>query len=333
MKLSVLDQSPIPSGSDAHEALCNTKELAQHAEALGYSRFWVAEHHSTSGLAGTSPEILISHLATCTSRIRVGSGGVLLPQYSPYKVAENFKVLEALFPGRIDLGVGRSPGGGQTIRLALTDGVKKNLIEFPRLLADLQGFIDSNLPSGHPYASIKASPQTTFLPETWVLGLSTRGAKHAARNSAGFTYGHFINPTQGKDAAEAYIQNFLPSERLPSPAVNFCIFVVCAPTQDEADKLALSQDRWLLNVEKGTSTKLPSPDELFQQRLSEDDKKRIRENRARTIVGTPHTVKAKLEKLAEQYQADEALIITNIYDHEARMRSYTLLAEAFNLSS
>ncbi|MDQ0298144.1 luciferase family oxidoreductase group 1 [Salibacterium salarium] len=331
MKLSILDQSPISKGSTPQQALKQTKELAQYAESFGYTRFWVAEHHSTSGLASSSPEVLISHVASNTEQIRIGSGGVLLPQYSPYKVAENFKLLEALFPGRIDLGVGRSPGGGQTIRLALTDGVKKNLIEFPRQLSDLQGFLDGTLPKDHPYSSIKTAPLIHSLPQTWVLGLSARGAKHAATNSAGFTYGHFINPNHGEEAVEKYVSHFQPSERMPYPHITACVFVVCAEIEEEAEELALSQDLWLLAVEKGRSTKIPSVEEAKQTVLSEEEKQRVRENRKRAIIGTPNQVKQELQRLSERYQTDEIMVITNIYDFKKKVDSYKLLASAFEL--
>ncbi|MFB4162491.1 LLM class flavin-dependent oxidoreductase [Alteribacillus sp. JSM 102045] len=331
LKLSILDQSPISKGSTAREALQQTKQLVQTAEKLGYTRFWVAEHHSTSGLASTSPEVLISHLATTTRHIRIGSGGVLLPQYSPYKVAENFKLLEALFPGRIDLGVGRSPGGGETIRLALTDGKKKNLIEFPRQLADLQGFLDGNLPNDHPYGTIKTAPAIDTRPQTWVLGLSRRGAKHAAKNSTGFTYGHFIDPEYGQEAAEKYVTYFQPTERMPYPKINACIFVVCADTQKEAEELAISQDLWLLAVEKGRSTQVVSVEESKNTPLSLEDEKRIMENRKRAVIGSPDYVKKELHRLGELYQTDEIMVITNIYDFEKRLRSYELLAETFQL--
>ncbi len=333
LKLSILDQSPISKGSTAREALLQTKQLVQTAEKLGYSRFWVAEHHSTSGLASTSPEVLISHLATSTNHIRIGSGGVLLPQYSPYKVAENFKLLEALFPGRIDLGVGRSPGGGETIRLALTDGKKKNLIEFPRQLADLQGFLDDDLPNDHPYGTIKTAPAIDTIPQSWVLGLSRRAAKHAAKNSTGFTYGHFINPEYGQEAAEKYLSCFQPTKRMPHPRINACVFVICAKTQKEAEDLALSQDLWLLAVEKGRSTQIVSVEEAKNIPLTSLEEARIQENRKRAVIGSPDYVKKELHHLGELYQTDEMMVITNIFDFNKRVRSYELLAEVFDLQS
>ncbi|WP_100010073.1 LLM class flavin-dependent oxidoreductase [Lentibacillus sediminis] len=331
MKLSVLDQSPISRGSNAEEALSNTLTLAKTTEELGYTRYWIAEHHSTNGLASTSPEILIARIASSTSRIRVGSGGVLLPQYSPYKVAENFKMLEALFPGRIDLGLGRSPGGSQDTRLALTDSVKKSMTEFPRQLMDLQGFLHNTLPKDHPYRMVKATPRTKSIPPMWVLGLSERGAANAAKTGTGFTFGHFINPTNGVAAMEKYREKFEPSPNLDKPETNVCVFIVCAETQEKAEELALSQDKWLLNVGKGADTKVPSIEEVKKKSFRAEELDEIKKNRERCIIGTPEKVKQELERLAELYQTDEFMVITNIYDFEEKVKSYRLLAEAMGL--
>lgn len=333
MKLSVLDQSPISRGSTPEEALKDTVRLAKTTEELGYTRFWVAEHHNTSGLASTSPEVLISHIASETNRIRVGSGGVLLPQYSPLKVAENFKLLEALFPGRIDLGIGRSPGGGPETRLALTDNMKKSMTEFPRQLLDLQGFLHNSLPKDHPFKMVKATPRAASVPPMWILGLSERGAANAAVTGTAFTFGHFIDPTHGESAINKYREKFRPSPDREEPKVNVCIFVVCADTQEEAEELALSQDRWLLNAGKGGDTKVPTIEEVRRKPLSEEELKEVEKNRKRGIIGTPDKVKAELERLSEIYGTDEFMIITNIHDFDAKVHSYRLLAEAFGLES
>ncbi|GAB3059082.1 LLM class flavin-dependent oxidoreductase [Virgibacillus ainsalahensis] len=331
MKLSVLDQAPISRGSNAQETLNNTLKLAKRTEELGYTRYWVAEHHNTNGLASTSPEILITRIASHTNTIRVGSGGVLLPQYSPFKVAENFKMLEALFPGRIDLGIGRSPGGSQDTRLALTDSIKKSMTAFPRQLEDLQGFLHNTLPRDHAYRMVKATPRTKTAPPIWVLGLSERGAANAAKNGIGFTFGHFINPVNGLAAMEKYREKFQPSPSLDEPQSNVCIFVVCADTQEEAEELALSQDKWLLNVGKGADTKVPSVEEVKKKAFRQEELEEIKKNRRRCVIGTPEKVKAELERLSEYYQTDEFMIITNIYDFDAKVHSYRLLAEAFEL--
>lgn len=332
MKLSVLDQSPISRGSDPETALNNTLKLAKVTEEHGYTRYWVAEHHNTNGLASVSPEILIARIASYTERIRVGSGGVLLPQYSPYKVAENFKMLEAMFPERIDLGIGRSPGGSQDTRMALTDGVNKSMKEFPRQLQDLQGFLHNMLPKDHPYRLVKAAPRTKTAPSMWVLGLSERGAANAAEIGTGFVFGHFISPDKGEAAMESYREQFQPSRDFDQPVNAVCIFVVCADTETEAEELAISQDKWLLNVGKGSDIKVPSIEEVKKRSYRQEELDIIRKNRSRAVIGTPEQVKAELERLSHYYQTDEFMIITNIYDFEAKVHSYRLLAEAFELS-
>lgn len=331
MKLSVLDQAPISRGTNVVQTLKNTIELAKVTEELGYTRYWVAEHHNTSGLASTSPEILIARIASATNRIRVGSGGVLLPQYSPYKVAENFKMLEALFPGRIDLGLGRSPGGSQITRLALTDGDKKSMSAFHRQLKELQGFLHNTLPREHAYRNVKATPRTETNPSMWVLGLSERGAETAANTGVGFTFGHFINQSNGKSVLETYRNKFQPSASLEQPANNVCIFVICADTQKEAEELAISQDKWLLNAGKGADTKIPAIDEVKSKPFSPEEQEEIEKNRNRAIIGTPDKVKMELDRLSKLYQSDEFMVITNIHDFKAKIHSYRLLAEAFNL--
>ncbi|SET33895.1 luciferase family oxidoreductase, group 1 [Salinibacillus kushneri] len=331
MKLSVLDQSPISKGDTATTTFRNTVDLAKHVEKLGYTRYWVAEHHNTKGLAGTSPEVLISHLAAKTNYIKVGSGGVLLPQYSPLKVAENFKVLETLYPNRIDLGIGRSPGGNHATRSALTDGVQKSLNDFPRQVEDLTGFLYGNLPSSHQFHKVKATPMTITNPNIWVLGLSERGAKTAAKNSTSFTFGHFINPANGEKAIQTYVKHFQPSSYQKKPYVNVCIFVVCAETKYEAEQLALSQDLWLLNIEMGKDTRVPSIEEVKAKTFTQRELEKVQNNRKRCLIGTPYEIKRKLEELSKTYQTDEFMIITNIYDFQAKLKSYSLLAEAMGL--
>jgi luciferase family oxidoreductase group 1 len=332
LKLSVLDQSVISKGSNANRALQETVQLAQITEELGFTRFWVAEHHNTNGLAGSSPEVLISHIASQTNKIRVGSGGVSLPQYSPYKVAENFKVLEALFPNRIDLGVGRSPGGAAQTRLALTGGIRKSLNDFPRQVQDLQGYLHNNLSKEHPYHDVIASPVTSTVPEMWILGISHSGAQLAAENGTAFTYGHFITPVNGKRAMDTYFNNFQASQHSLKPKANVCIFVICADTQEKAEELALSLDMWLLGVENGIDTRIPSIAEVKNTVLTQEKRMKVQENRKRMVIGTPQKVRDELLRLSEWYQTEEFMILTNVYDFEDKVKSYTLLAEAFQLS-
>ncbi|WP_080846168.1 LLM class flavin-dependent oxidoreductase [Cytobacillus gottheilii] len=327
MKLSVLDQSVISSGSTPQEALQNTTALAQLTEKLGYVRFWVAEHHNSDGIAGTSPEILIAHLAAHTKKIKIGSGGVLLPQYSPFKVAENFKILESLYPGRIDLGIGRSPGGNAETRLALTDGIRKSLNEFPRQLRDLQHYLQMQEKGNNE--EVVAYPLSKTVPDLWLLGITHRGARLAAEYGTAFTFGHFISPVNGKRATEYYYKHFQPSPRLKKPQANICIFVICANTQEEAEEMALSQDMWLLSIAKGESTQILSPEEARKKVLTPEDYSIIKENRKRMMIGTKDKVREQLLDLSELYQTEEFMIICNVYSFEEKLKSYELVAELF----
>ncbi|WP_101844014.1 LLM class flavin-dependent oxidoreductase [Halobacillus sp. Marseille-P3879] len=331
MKLSILDQSPISQGESAEDALNHTIELASYAESLGYHRFWVAEHHNTNGLASSSPEVLITRIASQTRSIRVGSGGVLLPQYSPLKVAENFKVLEALFPQRIDLGLGRSPGGGRKTRAALNDGHDKPLSSFSRQVKELQQFLHGTIPKNHSYYGVSAKPHTVTNPELWVLGITERGARHAALNGTGFTFGHFISPDEAEEAINSYRKKFKPSYDKHVPEVNACVFVVCADTSEKAEELAASQDLWLLRVEKGVETRIPSIKEVKSLQLNEAQLKKIKYNRRRCIIGDPESVYKGLMELSARYDTDEMIIITNIFDFEAKKKSYKLIADYFNM--
>ncbi len=327
MKISVLDQAPVSSGDSPEKTLEHTLELAKWTESLGYHRYWVAEHHNTSGLVSSSPEIMMTRIASVTKEIRVGSGGILLPQYSPYKVAENAKTLEAFFPNRIDIGVGRSPGGSPLTRSALTDNQHKSLSEFPRQLADLQGFLHNSLSRDHEFRLVKAGPRTEQVPPLWVLGLSERGAENAAKLGLGFVFGHFINPKNGAVALKAYRESFIPSKTMDAPQSFVCVFIVCAKTKEEAEELALSQDNWLLNVGKGLGTKVASTEQVRKKTFSNKDLNIIKQNRDRAIIGTPEKVKEQLIQLQKLYQTDEFMIITNIYDFAAKKKSYQLLAE------
>ncbi|GGH75738.1 luciferase family oxidoreductase group 1 [Pullulanibacillus pueri] len=332
MKLSILDQSPIAKGATPEEALNNTLTIADLADRLGYTRYWVAEHHNTNGLAGASPEVLIASIAAKTRFLKVGSGGVLLPQYSPYKVAENFKVLSALYPGRIDLGVGNSPGGSLATRLALTDNLRKSLNDFPRQVFDLLGFLQGDLPADQPFYEVKATPFSQRLPDPWILGIRSEGSKLAAEMGTGFIYGHFINPHNGEQALKHYREAFRPSKWLREPQAITCIFVVCADTQGEAERLALSQDGWLLNVgKKNGDTRIPSPEEVKARTYTVNELKKISENRKRMVIGTPEKVKEQLIDLQKRYRTDEFMVISNLYDFKAKQHSYELLAEAFAL--
>jgi len=334
MILGVLDQSPIRSGGTPTEAIQETLILAEHADRLGYARYWLAEHHSSGGLAGAAPEVLMSQVAARTSRIRVGSGGVMLSHYSPLKVAESFRVLEALFPGRIDLGIGRAPGSDQRTARALRHGPGAVPLEhFPQQLADLIGFLHDELPEGHPYHGVRAMPAGPSAPPIWILGSSSDGAALAAHFGTAFSYAHFINAVGGVDATRFYRESFRPSVRLDAPQASVAVFALCAETEAEAERLARCRDLFIVRLYTGRFGPFPSVEEAEAYQYSPPERAIVAEARRRTVAGTPEQVKARLEALAAEYDVDELVIVTITHDFKARLRSYELLAEAFELAA
>lgn len=332
MRLSVLDQSPVAVGSTAVEALANTARLAQETEKLGYYRFWVSEHHFTASLAGSSPEVLISHLAARTTKLRIGSGGVMLPHYSSYKVAENFRLLEALYPGRIDLGIGRAPGGMPLATQALQEGKTKGLDRYPQQMDDLIAYLHDSLPDTHPLADLRAMPLIDTVPELWLLGSSGESAKLAAERGAGFAFAHFINGYGGAEEMRAYRRDFRPSAAGDKPRSLVAIHVFCGETEGEAEEMASSLDLTLLLREKNRQTAGVATVAMARNfPYSDYDRSRIEDNRRRMIVGNPEQVKERLLQLAGQYEADELMIVTITHSMEAKLKSYRLLAEAFGL--
>ncbi|MGV3487217.1 MAG: LLM class flavin-dependent oxidoreductase [Tuberibacillus sp.] len=333
IRLSVLDQSPIPEGKTAVDALAYTGMLAQETEKLGYYRFWVSEHHFTTSLAGASPEILISNLAAKTSRIRVGSGGVMLPHYSAYKVAENFRVLEGLYPNRIDLGIGRAPGGMPLSTRALQEGHYYQGDPYPQQIDDLVTYLYDLADEHHRFSGIRATPMIETAPQLWLLGSSGGSAMLAARQGAGYAFAHFINGEGGADVVRWYQNRFVPSRINDTPQSMVAIFVVCADTQEEAEVLASSLDLSLLLIEKGgPSQGTPSVETALNYPYADYDRYRIQENRKRMIVGDKDHVKARIEEMSREYQTEEFMVVTITHDFEAKLKSYRLLAEAFGLN-
>lgn len=332
IKLSVLDQSPISDGSTATQAFSHTVTLAQEVEKLGYTRFWVSEHHNSVSLAGSSPEILISHIAAKTERMRVGSGGVMLPHYSPYKVAENFRVLEALYPNRIDLGVGRAPGGMPIATRALQEGKMVSLDQYPEQIADVAMYLHDQVPENHHYANLKATPVIPTSPDMWLLGSSGESAKIAAQQGASFAFAQFINGYGGPEVMEAYQEQFQPSYLGDKPKSIVAIFVICGETNEEAEKIASSLDLSILLLEQGKrTTGTPSIETAQNYSYSTYDLFRIKENRQRMIVGDPFSVKEKIINLSKAYNTEEFMIVTITHRFEDKLNSYRLLANAFNL--
>ena len=328
LKLSILDQSPIAEGSTAMESLKYTAELAEKAEEWGFTRFWVSEHHDATTLAGSSPEILMAHLATVTSTIRIGSGGVMLPHYSAYKVAENFKLLEALFPGRIDAGVGRAPGGMPRATYALNDGEYRDIHKFPEQVDDLLMYLNDTMPADHPYFGLKATPITESAPPVWMLGSSQSSAALAAEKGLPYMFAQFINGEGGPTSAKLYRETFQPSETLQKPEQAVAVFFACAETEEEAVRIVSSLDLSLILSAQGIPSEgTPSPENAMAYPYTDFEKPHVLENRKRMIVGTPKKVRAQIEQLAEEFRADEVMLVMIAYDFQDKLKSYELIAK------
>lgn len=331
MRLGVLDQSPVISGHSPAQAVAETVALAAAADRLGYSRYWLAEHHAIAALADPCPEILLTRVAAATQRIRVGTGGVLLPYYSPLKVAEVFRMLEALFPGRIDLGIGRAPGGDQITAQAVSRGHYTFAEDFPQQVRDLVGFLDATLPADHPFARVKAMPAGDTAPQIWLLGSSDYSGGLAALLGLRFAFAHFITAQGGDAVMQTYKSEFVPSAREDAPHALLCVFAICAETSAEAERLAASIDLRRLHMALGVDAPVPTYAEAAARKYDEREAAYIRSQRARVVLGDPPTVRARLLALAERYAADELMIITITGDYPSRLRSYELIAGAFGL--
>jgi luciferase family oxidoreductase group 1 len=328
VRLGVLDQSPICEGGTAGEAIRQTVSLAVAAERLGYSRYWVAEHHASEAFAGTAPEILVAHLGACTSTIRVGSGGVMLGHYAPFKVAEIFRVLEALYPQRVDLGIGRGAGGGPSAVRALRSAGGS----FSDLFAELLGLVRGAPPGDQTERQMLAQPCGTTAPQPWLLGASAESAAHAARVGCAFSFAHFINGGCGPGAMAEYRAQFRPSPWLASPQASVAVFVLCADTDAQARRLASSRDVWGLWLDQGVEAPIPPPERAMAYRCTDAERHRLAAGRRARIVGTPEQVRERLSRLAELYGVEELLILSICHDFAARLRSYQLLAQVFELS-
>ena len=332
MRLSVLDQSPIINGHTPAAAVRETIKLAQAAEELGYHRYWLAEHHNMHGLADPCPEILLGALGMATSRIRVGTGGVLLPYYSPVKVAEIFRMHEALFPGRVDLGIGRAPGGDMLTAKAINPVSFYASDEFPQQVVDLVGWLDNELPDDHPFKRVRAMPVGATAPQVWLLGSSDYSGALAAHLGLRFAFAHFINPHGGDAVSRGYRHNFQASRREGEPASLLCVFVICARTQEDAERLAAPIDHRRVLMATGRESLVLTTDEALAWNYSEQDRAIIQRERQRAVIGTPDTVRERLLELQAAYQADELMVITITGDYASRLRSYELLAGTFDLS-
>jgi luciferase family oxidoreductase group 1 len=330
LSLSVLDLSPVVSGSSAQEALQRTLDLARFVDGLGYRRYWLAEHHNTAGIASSVPEIMIGQVAAVTRSLRVGSGGVMLPNHPPLRVVEAFGVLEALFPGRIDLGLGRAPGTDLLTAYALRRTQEAlSGDDFPAQLAELCAFLTRGFPDDHPFAKITPTPQGVPPPELWLLGSSDFSARLSAELGLRFSFAHHINPTLALPALRHYQATFRPSSWNEAPHAMLTVSAVCAETDEEADALARSMDLTWLWIEQGRRAPLPSVEEALAYPYTEAERERVRQNRARHFVGSPKTLRERLGAFCAEAGVSELMVMTMVHDHAARRRSYALLADAF----
>ncbi len=335
MILSVLDQSTASKGKAQDVAIRETLALARHCDALGYHRYWVSEHHNSGSIVGTAPEVLMAAIAATTPRIRVGSAGVMLPHYSALKVAEQFRVLEAIAPGRIDLGIGRAPGSDGLTAQALNPHPQDVEDQYPRQVQELQHWVSGTpLPDGHPYQKIFAQPKGPGTPEMWILGSSNYGAQLAAYLGLPYAFAYFFGGGAGVEhALELYRRNFRPSEGTPKAKATICVWALAADSEEEAWRLFKSRERSSIDREYGIRMPLISPEEAASRAYSSAEAVIVEKLRRKSIVGTGAQVAEKLRELAQRLELDELVVVTWTYDPEPRHRSYELLARAFGLDA
>ncbi|HEU4660452.1 MAG TPA: LLM class flavin-dependent oxidoreductase [Pseudolabrys sp.] len=330
--LSILDLSPVVTGSTGATALRNTLDLACLADALGFTRYWVAEHHNLPSIASAAPDLMMGQIAAITKNLRVGSGGVMLPNHAPLMVAERFKLLEALYPGRIDLGLGRAPGTDPATSYALRrrQGISEQ-DDFLERFQELMLLESRAFPEGHPFHKIRAMPADVPLPPIFLLGSSDYSAQLSAQIGAAFAFAHHFANFDAVEAMRLYRDNFRPSPAHATPYAILTVHVVCADSDQDAEHLASTVDLNFVLRAKGEYQPLASPEEAAAYDYSPIDRARMAQNRARLFVGSQKTVMARLEPLIAATKADEMMITTMIHSHEARRHSYELLAQAFGL--
>jgi luciferase family oxidoreductase group 1 len=332
LRLSVLDQSTAAQGRGEDEAIRESLALARHCDALGYHRYWVSEHHNSESIAGTAPEVLMAAIAATTTRIRVGSAGVMLPHYATLKVAEQFRVLEAIAPGRIDLGLGRAPGSDRLTAFALNPYANA-ADEFPQQVRDLMCWVSGTpLPEGHPFRAIRAHPTGATKPELWILGSSDYGAQLAAHFGLPYAFAYFFSDGRGvEEALHLYRSNYRPSADHPVPKATICVWALAADSDAEARRLLHTREHWRAGFEQGIRKALLPPDAAAAHPYTDAERIIIEKLRAKAIVGTADVVAARLRDLAQRFLLDELVIVTWTYDPAPRHRSYELLASAFDL--
>jgi luciferase family oxidoreductase group 1 len=321
MQISILDQSPVISGLGARRALEETIALARRADELGFHRYWLAEHHAIAALADPCPEVLLARLGAETRRMRIGTGGVLLPYYSAFRTAETFRMLEALYPGRIDLGVGRAPGGDQRTALAVGGGRFPDAEQFPQQVWELMGLLEEKNPP------VRLQPEVDTVPQIWLLGSSDYSGALAAELGLPFAFAHFINPRGGDVVARAYRENF--KSRGKPACVIVCTFAILAESDAEAERLAASVDLRRLHMALNIDSPVPTAEEAARHRYSDEERRYVLSQRARAVIGGPAKAREELKSMVERYAADELMVLTITGDYASRRRSYELLIDAF----
>lgn len=334
LRISILDQSIGTSGRPQGQAIRDTLALAKLCDDLGYARFWVSEHHNHPTILGTAPEILISAIAVTTRRIRVGAAGIMLPHYAPFKVAEQFRVLDALAPGRIDLGLGRAPGSDGRTAFALNPLANERPAQFPSDVRDLMAWVGGQpLPQGHPFASLRAFPEDETVPEVWMLGSSDYGAQVAAHFGLPYCFAWFFTDGRGgPEALKLYREKYQPSERHPEPHAALCVWAMAADTREEAEYHYASRAKWQLYRSQGIFGPLDPPDLALAHPYTEAEAAKIEELKHRAFIGTGSEVAARIRNLAAEQQIQEIAVVTWATDETARRRSYEILAGEFALA-
>jgi luciferase family oxidoreductase group 1 len=327
LRLGILDQSPVVAGSDPEAAIAATIALVREAEKLGYHRYWFAEHHGRAhGFASASPELLIARLSAETSRIRLGSGGVLLSHYSALKVAENFRLLVAFAPGRVDLGIGRGTGSDEDTERAL-EGIAAHAVPYAQRISDLLGFLGSGFPDGHPFGSIAAAPVIRRAPEPWLLGSTESGAALAAQYGLPFAYAYFIKGDR-PDITAAYRRDYRPSERFPHPRVLITVAAFCSPDADERDDFSATLALRRARVRLERDPLPPTRDEARTHEPSIEELPHIEDTKRISIVAEPAAIRARLEAVAGDHGAEDVMIVSVTPDYQSRIRSYASIAAA-----
>ncbi len=333
LKLSVLDQSPVPAGSTPGQALQNSIELARLVDGLGYTRFWMSEHHAMDTLACTAPEVMLARIGAETKRIRIGSGGIMLPHYTPLKVAESFRMLHALYPGRVDLGIGRAPGGGPVEALALKRERKTRMPDdFPEQVSELLAFLGQSFPAGHPFAGIRVSPEMPGGPDVWMLGSSMWSAAAAVEFGLPYSFAHFFSPVHTRAALETYLRRFSPSQYRSVAEASVAVGVICAETEDEAEYLASSVRLLQRRIRQGDRRPVASPEDATRELRLMGEMPMEEGEWPRYFVGTPGQVREQLEQMAAELKIGEMIVNTIVWEQTKRLRSYELLAGIFGLS-